>query len=129
MMQVLKVALIVFGAIHILLGLAFILAPNQTATMMGFGEIGDPAVYIAAICGVTFIAASVWLIIIARDPLKHITWVKFAILWPLLGIVVQLYLVVQGVVDFSQARLGIIDDAVFAVVFLAFYPYRAIRSG
>jgi hypothetical protein len=136
MMRVLKIALIVFGVIHILLGLAFILAPNQTATMMGFGEIGEPAVYIAAICvyiaaicGVTFIAASVWLIVIARDPLKHITWVKFAILWPLLGIVVQLYLVVQGVVDFGQARLGIIDDAVFAVVFLAFYPYRAIRSG
>jgi len=129
MMRVLKMALIVFGVIHILLGLAFILAPNQTATMMGFGEIGEPAVYIAAICGVTFIAASVWLIVIARDPLKHITWVKFAILWPLLGIVVQLYLVVQGVVDFGQAGLGIIDDAVFAVVFLAFYPYRAIRSG
>jgi len=35
----------------------------------------------------------------------------------------------QGTVDFSQDRVGIIEDAVFAVAFLALYPYRAARGG
>lgn len=129
MIRALKVAIIVFGVIHILLGLALIFAPYQTASMLGFSEIAAPAVYIAALCGLTFIAASVWLIVAGRDPLRHLIWVKFAISWTLLGVVVQLYLVAQGVVNFSQAGPGIIIDAVFAVAFLAFYPYRAARGG
>ncbi len=129
MIRALKVAIIVFGVIHILLGLALIFAPYQTASMLGFGEIAAPAVYLAALCGLTFIAASVWLIVAGRDPLRHLIWVKFAISWALLGVVVQSYLVAQGVVNFSQAGPGIIDDAVFAVAFLAFYPYRAARGG
>lgn len=128
MIRALKVAIIVFGVRHILLGLALIFAPHQTASMLGSGEIAASAVYIAALCGLTFIAASVWLIVAGRDPLRHLIWVKFAISWALLGVVVQSYLVAQGVVNFSQAGLGIIIDAVFAVAFLAFYPYRAARS-
>lgn len=129
MIRALKVAIIVFGVIHILLGLALIFAPYQTSSVLGFGEIAASAVYIAALCGLTFIAASVWLIAAGRDPLRHLIWVKFAISWTLLGVVVQLYLVAQGVVNFSQAGPGIIIDAVFAVAFLAFYPYRAARGG
>ena len=128
MIRALKVVIIIFAVIHILFGLALIFAPYQTLSMMGFSEIGAPAVYITALCGLTFVAASVWLIVAGRDPLRHLIWVKFAILWTLLGVAVQSYLVAQGVVNFSQARLGIIDDAVFAAAFLAFYPYRAARG-
>ena len=55
--------------------------------------------------------------------------VKFAILWNILAVVVMLYLVVKGAVDFSQAAMGIIGGVVFAVAFLALYPYRVARSG
>ncbi len=125
----LKVALIVWGVIHALLGLVVVVAPSQTAIMMGFGEITGFGLYIAPLWGTALIAASVWIIAAGRDPLRHIAWVKFVILLSLLGLVVQLYSVVQGAVDFSQAGVGIIEDAVFAAAFLAFYPYRAVRGG
>jgi hypothetical protein len=96
--------------------------------MMGFGEIADFGVYIAGLWGASLLAASIWIIMAGRDPLRHITWVKFVILLSILGLVVQLYSVIQGAVDFSQAGVGIIEDAVFAVAFLAFYPWRAVRS-
>ena len=128
MIKALKVVLIIYGIIHIVFGLAFIFAPQQLAGIMGFAELGNPALYIAALCGLTFIAASVWIIAAARDPVQHIAWVKFAILWAVLGVIVQLYLLIQGVVDFGQAGLGIIQDAIFAAAFLALYPYRAIRA-
>ena len=127
-MRGLKIALILFGAIHILLGLVFAVAPHQAAGMMGFGEIGDFAVYIAALCGLVFVVAAVCLIVAGRDPLEHIIWVKFAILWSIVGVVGGLYSIVQGAASFSQVSPGIITGAVFAVAFLALYPYRLARS-
>ena len=128
MIRALKVALIVWGALHILLGLVLVVVPYQAASMMGFGEITDFGVYVAVLWGAALIAASVWIIGAGRDPLQHISWVKFVILLSILGLVVQLYSVVQGAVDFTQAGVGIIEDAVFAIAFLALYPYRAARG-
>ena len=129
MIRALKVTLIVWGVVHILLGLALIVVPHQTAGMMGFAEVADAGVYVGGLWGAGLLAASVWLIVAARDPLRHITWVKFAVLLSLLGLVVQLYSVAAGGIDFSQAVVGIIQDAIFAAAFLVFYPYRAARGG
>ena len=129
MIRALKVTLIAWGVVHILLGLALIIAPHQTAGMMGFAEVADAGVYVSGLWGAGLLAASVWLIIAAQDPLRHIAWVKFVILLSLLGLVVQLYSVIQGGIGFSQAVVGIIADTVFAAAFLVFYPYRAARGG
>ena len=128
MMRGLQAALIIYGAISALLGLMLIVAPNQAASMFGFGEIADYTRYFMALCGISFIAPGVWLVVAGRNPLQHITWVKFAILWSILALVAGLYSIVQGVVTFNQAGTGIILDAVFAVAFLALYPYQAARS-
>ena len=131
MLHGLKIALILFGAINILSGLAHIIAPNQLSSMMGLGEIPEvcsPAMYAMAMVGISFIAAGVFLIVAGRDPLRHINWVKFAILWATLAVVAGFYSIIQGYVDFSQVGMVIILDAVFAVAFLALYPYRLARS-
>ena len=125
----LKIALIVYGAINILFGLAFILVPYQVGSMSGFGEIADYVAYFMALLGGTFIAASVWFIVAGRDPLRYISLVKLAILWSILLVVVGSYSIARGAVDFGQAGMGIIIDGVFAVAFLALYPYRAARGG
>ena len=124
MIRVLKIALIMFGVIHVLFGLAFILAPYQVGSIFGLGEIADYVPYPMALLGGGFIAASFLFIVTGLKPLEHISWVKFAILWSSLGVITGLYSIVRGAVDFSQAGMGIILDAVFAVAFLAFYPYR-----
>jgi hypothetical protein len=124
MIRGLKIALIVYGAILILLGLALIIAPYQTGSMFGFGEIATYVPYLTALLGGGFIAVSVWFIVAGLDPLRHISLVKLAILWSSLGVVTGLYSIAQGAVDFSQAGMGIILDAVFAIAFLALYPYR-----
>jgi hypothetical protein len=128
MIRALKVALILYGAISILLGLLLIVVPQQAASMWGFEGISDIGVYIAALCGISFVAPGVGLIIAGQDPLRHITWVKFAILWAILAVVAGLLSIIRGAADFSQVGTGIILDSVFAVVFLALYPYRAVKS-
>ena len=124
MIRGLKIALIVYGAILILFGLAFIIAPYQAASMSGLGEIATYVPYFMASLGGCFIAVSVWFIVAGLDPLRHTSLVKLAILWSILGVVTGSYSIVRGAVDFSQAGMGIILDAVFAVAFLALYPYR-----
>ncbi len=123
----LKVALIVVAVRNILLGLAFIIAPYQLTSLLGIGQVADYVLYYMGLLGISLIAPAVWLIAAARDPIQHITWVKFAILVNILGVVVQLYSILQGTVDFSQIWAGIILDAVFGVALLVMYPYRAAR--
>ncbi len=128
MIRALKVTLIVFGVRNILVGLAFIVIPQFFVNIWSSGEIADYVPYIMGILGLSVIAPSVWFIVAARDPLRHIMWVKFAILWMILAVVVPFYSIIQGAVDFSQASIGIITDGVFGVALLVFYPWRAARS-
>ncbi len=119
--------MIVFGVRNILFGLACIVTPQLVANIWGLGEITDYVPFLIGIFGLSLIAPAPWLIAAARDPLRHITWVKFGILFMILAVVVPFYSVIQGAVDFSQVGIGIIQDAVFAVAFLALYPWRAAR--
>ncbi len=124
MIRGLKIALIGYGVMHIFLGFAFIIAPKQIGSLFGFGEITGYVPYIMAMLGGGFIAVSFLLTVTGLNPLEHIGGVKFAILWSILGVITQLYSILQGAVNFSQAGMGIISDAVFAIAFLALYPYR-----
>lgn len=123
-MRNLKVALVLFGAIHLAQGVVLITNPDRIADLMEFGGLATYVPYIMALLGSAFIAVGVWFIIAGRDPLENITWVKFALLWSILLLVTQLYSLTRGYVDFSQVWLGIVVSAIFAVAFLFFYPYR-----
>ena len=129
MTKALRVALIVYGAIDILLGLLVLFAPEQAAAMFGFEEITDLGVYLAGMLGVCWITAGIWFIVAGRDPLRHIILVKLAIAFSLLAGIAGVYSIARGAADFSQAGTGIIIDAVFAAAFLVFYPWRAARGG
>ncbi len=121
--------LIVFGVVEILMGLLLVIFPDKAASMSGVNEVSGYLKYTMASLGICLIVPSVFLIVAARDPLRHINWVKFAIVWCILGAVAGLYSIVQGDVEFSHAGIQIIMDAVFAVVFLALYPYRITKGG
>jgi len=119
-----KIALIVYGAVHVVMGVPFIIAPYWAASVFGLGEIAVYVPYLMALLGGAFIAVAFLLIAAGLNPIEHITVVKFAILWTIMGVAMGLYSIVRGAVDFSVAGMGIILDAVFAIAFLSLYPYR-----
>ena len=129
MIKALKVTMIVYAAVGILFGLAYIFIPRQLGAM--FGHEAGPAFVaaLAAALGVSFVSACVFLIIAARDPLKHILWVKYVIVFAILSLAAQLYSVILGNIILGQALTPIIIHAVFAAALLVFYPWRAARSG
>ena len=126
-MRNLKAALVLFGAIHMVQGLFLIVDPNGLAALLGFTESVEALAlvrYTMALLGSAFIAAGVWFIITALNPLQNINGVRFAIIWAALLLVIQLYTVVQGYIAFSQTWPEISLTAIFTVAFLVFYPYR-----
>ena len=132
MIRGLKIVMVIYGAMAILMGLAHIIVPDQLTSMMGLGEMPEacmPALYAMAMVGVSFIAGGVYLIVAGtRDIIRHIYWVQFAILWSILAVAAGLYSVMLGYVTFDQVMMPIITDAVFFVVLMALYPWRAARE-
>ena len=128
MIRPLKVTMIVYAVIGILIGLAMIFVPLQFFTMFGHEAWPASVAALGVECGVSFVAACIFLIIAARDPLKHILWVKYAIVFAILMFAAELYSPIIGYTDFSQAWTGIIIQAVFAAALLAFYPWRAVKG-
>ena len=128
MIRVLRVVMIIWATISILLGLVYIFMPTQFADMVGFEHGPISTLYLLAMLGVTFVAIGAFLIIAARDPLKNILWVQFAIAWAVLAVAIEAYSIGRGFVSFAQIGTGVIIDSVFAVALLALYPWRAARS-
>ncbi len=126
MIRVLKVAMIVFGLVYVVLGILVIAFPDQAASMTG---VSGYLKYTMASMGVSLIVPSVFIMLAAMDPIRHINWVRFAIVWCILGALIGLYSILRGDVEFSHAGMQIIMDAAFAVIFLVLYPYRAIKGG
>jgi hypothetical protein len=124
MLRALKVTLIIFGVVEIIFGLGFTFSLLGMSDMLGFEDVPEWLPYMGALLGLTLIAVSIFLIAAARDPIKHIWWVKFGILWALTGVIAGLYSLIVGYVDFGQAGMGIIWDAVVAAALLIFYPWR-----
>jgi hypothetical protein len=128
MIKGLKVTLIVSGVVEILFGLMFVFFMQKFGEMLGFENVPDWVLYLGALLGLTLIAVCVFLIAAARDPLRHISWVKFAILWFITGVIAGVYSIILGYVDFGQAGMGIVWDAVVTVALLIFYPWRKARA-
>lgn len=125
MIKLLKVTMILYAVIGILFGLAFIFAPNQLDDM--FGHEASPAhvTALAAELGISFVSVGIFFIIAARDPLKYILWVKYAIVFALLMLATGLYSFIRGDIGSEEAVAAIIIHAVFAAALLTFYPWRA----
>ena len=127
MIRSLRVTMIVYAVIGILFGLAYILIPHQLADMFGYEEGPAHVAAFAVALGISFVAACYFIIIAARDPIKHILWVKYAIVFAILMFTAELYSFIKGYLTLGQAGMGIIMHAVFAVALLIFYPWRAAK--
>ena len=124
MIKALRVVMIVWAIIMILYGLAFIFVPEQLGAMSGFEKGPAYVAYLGALLGVSWIVPAVFVIIAARDPLRNIMWVKFVTVLQVLALAADVYSLLRGFIDLSQGGMGLILDAVLAVLLLVFYPWR-----
>jgi len=127
MIKGLKVAMILWSAIGILAALEYIFVPQQMLAGLEKGPAYLP--YFLMLIGNAWIGCSVFVIIAARDPMKHIMWVQAAIVWSLLDLITAAYCIIRGIVPFSQAGIVLIINIIFIVAFLILYPWRKALVG
>ena len=128
MIKTLRVVMIVYGIIGILLGLILVIFPDQMTEWFNAPVLNDYEKFLSASIGLANIAAGIFIFLAARDPIKNISWVKFAIVWALFWAVTVLYGLVRGYVDFSQEGSALIINIIFAALFFIFYPWRVKES-
>jgi len=119
----LKVALIIYGAIHIVQGIILLVAPERITEFSGFEALGSSE-YFLAIIGGAFIAAGVWFAMTGLDPIRNINGVRFAVLWAALLLIIPLFTLWYDYVNFGHIWFIVVQNAIFAAAFLIFYPYR-----
>lgn len=129
MIKALKILVIIWAALGILMGLWMIFAPEQLAEMQGYEQGPEYVLYLLASLGVFLIVSKAFIIVaVTRDLLKNILWVQMAIALAIFMVAVGVYSICRGFVTFEQAGVGTIIEAVFAVAFLALYPWRGARE-
>ena len=122
MLRGLKITMVVFGAILGIEGVLDIALPVQRAAGMGLGECASLAQLPMTVLGATWLVAGAWTIAGARDPLRHLNWVKFALTFPLVLLLALTGAALRGGVAFRQVAVDIVVDALFVVLFIVFFP-------
>ena len=130
MLKGLKATMYVIGVVGVLFGLSYILIPQQLGEFMGFQTSGSAGYlpYFLASMGGLMIVGSAFILIAAGNPLRHVLWVKYAIAWSLVGLVLEIYSVIVEHVTFSEAMGSMIIYVVFALALFIFYPYKAVKE-
>lgn len=124
MLRGLKMTMVLLGGVLCLEGILDIVLPAQRAAGMGASNAKLPM----AILGATWIAAGVWTAAAARDPLRHLNWVKFALTLPLILLVALLVEVLRGDVPFMGVAIDGAFNALFVTLLIVFYPRGIERS-
>lgn len=129
MIRGLRIAMIVWAAIGILYGLVFLFVPETLYARLGLENSPASVPFFLAELGIACIVPSVFFILAARDPLKNILWVQWAIAWSILDLACNLFYLIRGNINFGLAGPGMILDIVFVVAFLVLYPWRKASVG
>ena len=129
MLKGLKIAMIAWAVIGILFGLAFLFAPNQMGAGFGLSQVPTYVQYFLALLGNMYIVTSIFVILAARDPLKHILWVQCAIAGSLLDMIAASVFIILGKLTFNQAGDNVVINIILLAAFLTFYPWRKAPAG
>jgi hypothetical protein len=128
MLRGLKVTMVVFGAVVCIEGILDIALPVQRAAGMGLDQCAAHAQLPMVVLGATWLVGGAWTIAAARDPLRHLNWVKFALTFPLVLLLALTGAALRGDVAFRQVVIDIAFDAFFVVLFIVFFPRRQRAS-
>ncbi|HEX8873661.1 MAG TPA: hypothetical protein VF780_03460 [Nitrosospira sp.] len=128
MIKGLKISMIAWAVIGFLYALVFILFPNQLLGMFGVSPVPNYVQFFMVLLGNAYILSGIFVILAARDPLKHILWVQLAMAWAVLDLVASLVFIIRGNLTFLQAGNAVIVDIIILAAFLIFYPWRKSHS-
>ena len=120
-----RIALRIVGSIQIILGLAYLLAPNMLLLSMGHSLPAADFYYPLGMLASRFLAYGIGLWIISADPAKHILWIRLMAFIQLIDLAVGVFYTATGVVPWSLSAFPMFN-AIWIGLLCAFWkPARS----
>ncbi len=129
MIRALKIVLATYGIGLTVVGLSYLLLPEQMSDLQGAEVLSAYLVGTKMVLGTSLLAVGTFVMIAARDPIRQILWARFAIVFALLFVGVSVYLGLFVKAEFREVLDGILIHGTFAAFLLMLYPRRAMRGG
>jgi hypothetical protein len=128
MLKALKITMIVYGLLGLLIGLSMLVIPDQMQNWYDLPAAPDYIKYFLGVLGALFVVIGIFYVVVSRDLITNILWVKFAIAEGATGALVALYSLLRDYGTFSQMGISLITHVVFTILLLAFYPWKKRNS-
>lgn len=117
-----RIALRVVGSIQIVLGLAYLLAPNMLLLKMGHSLPAADLLYPFGMLSSRFLAYGIGLWIISADPEKHILWIRLMAFIQLIDLVVGVFYTATGAIPLSLSAFPMFNAIWIGLLFAFWKP-------
>lgn len=122
-----RIALRVIGSIQIILGVAYLFAPNTLLLKMGHSIPSPDLLYPLGMLSSRFMAYGIGLWIISAKPEKHILWIRLMAFIQLIDLSVGVFYTATGVVPISLSAFPMFN-AVWIGLLLVFWKPTLVAS-
>ena len=119
--------LYVVGAIQVILGVFYLFFPEFFLKATGHTIPQADIYYPLAMLSARFIAYGIALIYIAREPLKHILWIKFMILIQLIDLAAGIFYSLVGIIDIADSAFPMFNATWIIILLLLWMPKQDNR--
>jgi hypothetical protein len=117
-----RIALRVVGSIQIVLGLAYLLAPNMLLLKMGHSLPAADLLYPFGMLSSRFLAYGIGLWIISADPEKHILWIRLMAFIQLIDLAVGVFYTATGAIPLSLSAFPMFNAIWIGLLFAFWKP-------
>ncbi len=117
-----RIALRVVGSIQIVLGLAYLLVPDQFLATMGHSQPSADLLYPLGMLSARFLAYGIGLWIISSDPVKHILWIRLMAFIQLIDLAVGVFYTATGTVPISLSAFPMFNAVWIGLLFAFWKP-------
>lgn len=123
-----RIALRVVGGLQIILGLAYLFAPDTLLLKMGHSLPAEDLLYPLGMLGARFLTYGIGLWIISADPLRHILWIRLMAVIQLIDLAVGVFYTVTGVVPFLLSAFPMFNATWIALIFALWKPASVAQA-
>jgi len=122
-----RIALKIVGFIQIMLGLAYLFAPNMFLLKMGHSLPAPDLLYPLGMLSARFLAYGIGLWIISADPEKHMLWIRLMAFIQSIDLAVGVFYTVTGVVPMSLSAFPMFN-AIWIGLLLAIWKPASVAA-
>ncbi|MBI3687732.1 MAG: hypothetical protein HY241_10450 [Actinobacteria bacterium] len=124
-MRPLRITLVTIAVFQLALGALFVIAPTHAHQLFGLAP-AEPgwSDWLFAMMGARFLGFGYGMLVAARDPARHVTWINAMIVIQLIDWIATISHLIGGTVRLSQVSTASFMPVLFIAALLWFHPRR-----